>query len=166
MVDLLDVTVDVPSRYLLLAALAAAAVRIVTGLLKALQAAAGEGAAGYVRALPGHFLRALGGVGPRAAGGAGADGPDYLAPLVLGVVELLAYPVLMVASSWTTIGMWLILKTAVSFRRLAGDPHAAGRFLIENGLILILSYWMLTRYVSILPLDEGEFLPALARSGR
>jgi hypothetical protein len=157
---LLDVTIDRQGRYLLLALVCALAIRVVLSLLKSLEAAARLDGERFWRALPGHFWMTFNGVGYSETPDAKMDGNDYLAPLVLGFLELLAYPCLMVASDGSSIGWWLAFKTIVQWRRWSRSHTTFNRFLVGNALVLLLAYVVLSPHVDIPPLDDEVGLSA------
>ncbi len=70
---------------------------------------------------------------------------DWLFPFLLGTLELSAYPVLIHEAHQEYIGGWLALKTLAHWQEWKKRP-VYNRFLIGNGLILILA-WVLERWL-------------------
>ena len=75
------------------------------------------------------------------------EGGDYWAPYFLGVIELLAYPVLIATSQWSIIGAWFTLKTVAQYKQWSDRRSTFNRFLIGNALVVILAYWIARRCV-------------------
>ncbi|MGA2093409.1 MAG: hypothetical protein ABSH16_08395 [Sedimentisphaerales bacterium] len=74
---------------------------------------------------------------------------DYWHPFFLGIVELSAYPVLMVTNHWSFIGAWLAFKTIAQWKIWAEKRTTFNRFLIGNALTLFVSLLWLTHFVTI-----------------
>ena len=68
---------------------------------------------------------------------------DYFLGFFLGVIELLAYPILIFSNNIVLIGAWLLFKT---IHRTKYNPNEKrglyNRYLLANALILIFSYLM------------------------
>ena len=77
------------------------------------------------------------------------DRSDYLLPLILGIIELLTYPVLMATGAWTAIGAWIGFKTVAQFNLWKANRSAFNRYLIGNALVVILSLFFLVPYVFV-----------------
>ncbi len=132
--ELLSVTTPpwfVYSIYVLLSVLAA---RLVVSMLKAVEVRAKHK---FTAAFRTNFLL---GVSPDERQS------DYWHPLVLGLLEATAYPILMLAGNWEFIGAWIVLKTAGNWERWKKSRLSFNRFLIGNGVLLSLSY-LFTRLV-------------------
>ena len=74
---------------------------------------------------------------------------DYLAPFVLGFLELVTFPVLFAASLDTYVGAWLGLKVVANYKHWSDDAIKFNSFLLGNALVLLLSFLCLQSYVSI-----------------
>jgi hypothetical protein len=71
-------------------------------------------------------------------------------PIILGTLELLAYPILMETRHWTAIGAWLGLKTVVQWERWKDVEKGRAQynqFLIGNALVLIFSFFVVSIHV-------------------
>jgi len=84
---------------------------------------------------------------------------DHWTGFGLGFIELLSYPVLMVQMAWTFIGFWLGLKAVLQWTHWQSNRLAFNRFLIGNGLVLVLSLLLAQCYVESIPEDQ-QALPA------
>ena len=83
----------------------------------------------------------------KAFRGFGFTGLDHWMVGILGLLELIAYPVLMFADKWSFIGAWLGFKTISQWNRWGTDRNSFVRFLIGNILVLIAAYFILGRYI-------------------
>ncbi len=72
---------------------------------------------------------------------------DYWHGAVLGLIELLAYPVLMSTNHWPFIGAWLTFKTAGQWRMWSRRRSPFNRFLIGNAFEIVWALVILTPYV-------------------
>ena len=70
---------------------------------------------------------------------------DYWLPYIIGVAELLTYPILMSNGAWGVIGFWIGVKTAVSWRGWERTRTGYNRFLVGNivslGCSVLLSWY-------------------------
>ncbi len=136
--------------YLLVALFLALGVRLLLVLLKAYEVVSEEKGVAFWRAAA------------RMYSGRGATRPatdskvddrdgrgDYLAPLVLGWLELLTFPVLLRGGYWVYIGAWVGLKTLAQYRKWESNRSMFNRFLIGTALVLILAYVILLPYVGL-----------------
>jgi hypothetical protein len=67
---------------------------------------------------------------------------DFLYPFILGLMELLCYPILMRAGAWTVVGAWLAFKTVVHWSSWAKNRNPFNRYLIGNALVVVASFAM------------------------
>ncbi len=64
---------------------------------------------------------------------------DYWFPFIIGIVELLVFPVLMTKGWWTAIAAWIAIKTASSWGGWQKIRTSYNRFLFGNILSLACS---------------------------
>jgi hypothetical protein len=89
----------------------------------------------FVRA----FAKSFSGVG-----NADPNDDDYWHPFIIGTLELLVFPYLMLTENWNYIGAWLALKTVSQWKSWTERRHVFNRFLIGNLLVIGISYaWLL-----------------------
>jgi hypothetical protein len=69
----------------------------------------------------------------------------------VGLLELLVFPVLMATGNLPYIGAWLSFKVVAQWRRWGESRTDFNRFLILNGLVLLLSYWFARRFIYVPP---------------
>lgn len=74
---------------------------------------------------------------------------DYLAPYVLGLLELLAFPVLFEAGLYVYVGAWISLKLVAQYKHWADDRNTFNAFLLGNALVLVFAFVFLQSYVSV-----------------
>jgi hypothetical protein len=74
---------------------------------------------------------------------------DYLAPFVIGFLELLAYPLLFAGGLHVYVGAWISLKLVAQYKHWADDRNTFNAFLLGNGLILVFAFVFLQGYVSL-----------------
>ena len=68
---------------------------------------------------------------------------DYWLPYLLGLMELLAYPMLMVSNLPEFIGAWLVFKIVHRMRYAPGtDRGLYNSFLVANAMIIVIAYCM------------------------
>lgn len=72
--------------------------------------------------------------------GAGNEVDDYLLPAIVGLLELLVYPVLLAAGKPEYIGAWLGFKVVPKLGLWSAQRETYQRFLIGNALTIISSY--------------------------
>ena len=82
-------------------------------------------------------------------GGSVLTDPKHL-PTMIGLIELAAYPILMVIGQMVVIGAWLGIKTAGGWMGWQTSRTAFNRFLLFN-LVNILVAFALTHFVRYLP---------------
>src|SRR5437867_11164174 len=132
-IELLGVSIDPLSYYVLFAALLSLAVRVVMALLKV-----PERKSGKTRFVS--FIDNLKGFGSNRQ----VDDylyeelDDYLYPFYLGFIEFLSYPVLMAADLWPFIGVWLSFKTAGQWEHWQKSRHMFNRFLFCYALVCLM----------------------------
>jgi hypothetical protein len=76
---------------------------------------------------------------------------DLWIPAGIGVIELAAYPVLLVLGQILMIGGWVGIKTAGAWMGWQASRTSFNRFLLFNLLNLLLSYLWLSHYIKRLP---------------
>jgi len=64
---------------------------------------------------------------------------DFGYLFILGVIELLSYPILMITHQFAFIGAWIGFKTVAHWGPWKEKRYPLNRFLIGNALILLLS---------------------------
>ena len=69
--------------------------------------------------------------------------PDYFHPTILGLMELVVYPICMAVSAWPVIGAWISFKAVAQWGAWKKRRASFNRFLIGNALVLIASYIVL-----------------------
>jgi hypothetical protein len=74
---------------------------------------------------------------------------DYWLPVIIGVAELTAYPVLMSLNRLNVIGGWIAIKTAGQWGTWTNSRTAFNRFLVGNILGLAISYLWLSRWIHV-----------------
>lgn len=80
---------------------------------------------------------------------------DYWLPTIIGIAELVSYPVFLSIGNITVIGAWIAIKTAGQWRVWEKSRTAFNRFLVGNILVLLVSYFWLTKYVILKLADPG-----------
>lgn len=129
--ELLKVSVENPRTFLLLVVLGSVIVRLVVSAFDAWHRGKG-------------FVPIILGVGITEENKLVAA--DRLTRLFLGILELLAYPVLMKAGVPEYIGAWLAFKTVNRWQYRKQDRGLFNRYLLGNALILLFSY-CLARFI-------------------
>ena len=74
---------------------------------------------------------------------------DYLAPFVIGFLELLAFPILFAAGLHVYVGAWISLKLVAQYKHWADNRNTFNAFLLGNALILVFAFIFLQGHVSI-----------------
>jgi len=74
---------------------------------------------------------------------------DYLAPFIIGFLELLAFPILFAAGLHVYVGAWISLKLVAQYKSWADDRNTFNAFLLGNALILVFAFIFLQGHVSI-----------------
>lgn len=74
---------------------------------------------------------------------------DYLAPFIIGFLELLTFPILFAAGLHVYAGAWISLKLVAQYKHWADDRNTFNAFLLGNALILVLAFIFLQGHVSI-----------------
>ena len=68
---------------------------------------------------------------------------DYLLAFILGILELLAYPILLRTNHPAFIGAWLAFKTVHRWHYASEYKRGSfNRYLVSNAFILCISYWL------------------------
>ena len=70
---------------------------------------------------------------------------DYLLPFIVGLLELLVYPILLAAGKPEYVGAWLGFKVIPKLGTWSTNRETYQRFLIGNALVIVASY-ILQRY--------------------
>ncbi|MGB9235458.1 MAG: hypothetical protein WCC04_13680 [Terriglobales bacterium] len=73
---------------------------------------------------------------------------DLWLPFLIGLSELIAYPVLMKAGQFSAIGIWLAIRAGAGWRGWQQERTSYPRFVFGAILTLAISYF-LTNYVTI-----------------
>jgi hypothetical protein len=73
---------------------------------------------------------------------------DFLSSFVLGLMELLAFPILFATSLVTVIGVWIGFKAVAQWSTWKEQRFTFNRFLLGNVLVVMLSYALLWFYVN------------------
>jgi hypothetical protein len=79
----------------------------------------------------------------------GDIGPDYWLNSILGLLELLAFPILLALGAWIPVGSWLTLKTVAQWESWKAHRTVFNRFLIGNALVLIMSAFLGMHFVAL-----------------
>jgi len=67
---------------------------------------------------------------------------DYWLAFIIGVLEMLAYPPLIVTNAPTIIGGWLVFKTVNRWQYAPGQSRGPfNRYLVANAVILLGAYF-------------------------
>ena len=75
---------------------------------------------------------------------------DYFLSSVIGIIELLSFPVMIVADKWNFIGVWLGIKTAAHWDGWSRSRTPFVRFLVGNALVIFVSFF-LSQFVVKIP---------------
>lgn len=132
---LLSAQVVLPGEYVFCAFLGSLGIRVVLAILYALELALQGGWSRLKEGFLGGFLG-----NRQAQPGNGVEGGDYWTPYLLGVIELIAYPLLIATSEWQIIGAWFTLKTVAQYGHWNRSRSTFNRFLIGNALVVIFAY--------------------------
>jgi hypothetical protein len=153
-IDLLGVSIDPLSYYVLFAGLLSLAVRVVMALLKV-----PERKNGKTRFVS--FIKNLKGFGSnrKVDDYLYEELDDFLYPFYLGFLEFLSYPVLMAADLWPFIGVWLAFKIAGQWEHWKKSRHIFNRFLIGNALVIVLSLLIMVGFV-----QGSEYIPTVTEA--
>jgi len=74
---------------------------------------------------------------------------DYWQPFILGVLELMVFPVLIATEHWNYVGAWLGFKTLAQAVRWNEDRGVFNRFLIGSALVILASYYLASMVVLV-----------------
>lgn len=74
---------------------------------------------------------------------------DYLAPFIIGFLELLTYPILFAAGLHLYVGAWISLKLVAQYKHWADNRNTFNAFLLGNALILVFAFTFLQEHISI-----------------
>ncbi len=75
---------------------------------------------------------------------------DRFTSTVLGLLELVVYPILISLHAWALIGGWVGLKTLSSWGRWAAERRLAYQyFLIGNAFVFIVAYLLAKHYLIV-----------------
>ncbi|SRR6266498_4766291 len=64
---------------------------------------------------------------------------DFWVPSFIGTLELVIFPLLISLTEWRSIGGWIAIKTAVSWKGWTTDRASYNRFLLGNALVIFAS---------------------------
>ena len=67
----------------------------------------------------------------------------------LGVLEILAFPILMKTNNWSFIGAWIGFKVLGNWKIWSEKREVVNRFLVGVGLVLVASLLIMKDYVSL-----------------
>ena len=87
---------------------------------------------------------------------------DYWHPFVLGVLELLALPILMSTGLWTLVGGWVAFKGLTQWRFWTERRSPFNRFLICNMAMLLWGLLVMTQHVHVPTVPPKAAQPAAA----
>jgi hypothetical protein len=73
--------------------------------------------------------------------------PDFWYNTLLGVLELLAYPVLIYSQHFDVIGWWFGIKTISQWKVWSEKRFAFNRFLLINAFVLFISFFLAERFI-------------------
>ncbi len=138
----LGVTIDDPLSYFLMAFGLSTAVRLVLCLIKAYEVAGQSKQVAFWASVGRGF------VGLSPSPGKEAQKSDFLSPFLVGLLELLSFPVLMAGTHWSYIGWWLGFKTAAQYKHWTTERAVFNRYLVGNALVLVLAVIVLVPRVS------------------
>jgi hypothetical protein len=74
--------------------------------------------------------------------------PDFWYNTLLGILELLVYPVLIYSQHFDVIGWWFGIKTISQWKVWSEKRFAFNRFLLINACVLFISYFLAVRFIS------------------
>jgi hypothetical protein len=77
--------------------------------------------------------------------------PDLWYPSILGIIEMMTFPILIKAQLYSAIGAWVAFKTVSQWKVWGDDRNVFNRFLIAHALLLIICFLILLKFVSIKP---------------
>jgi len=90
-----------------------------------------------------NFFRVFAGTGYKEKACNPPIAADYWLGFLIGVIELLSYPILFLSNHETFIGAWLAFKTVNRWEYAPGYKRGHfNRYLIANALILLISYFL------------------------
>jgi hypothetical protein len=135
--------IEAPALYVSLAALGSFAVRLLSCTLKAMDTFTGDSAKAP-RGFRSRFWVSFRGFGSNPL-----ENDDYWHPFVLGCMELVALPVLMVMGAWNFVGAWVAFKALGNWKVWTERRSPFNRFLICNLAMLLLSFLLLSRLVHV-----------------
>lgn len=67
----------------------------------------------------------------------------------LGLLEILAFPILMKTNNWSFIGAWIGFKVLGNWKVWNEKREVVNRYLVGVGLVLVLSLLIMTDFVSL-----------------
>jgi hypothetical protein len=73
---------------------------------------------------------------------------DFLQPVILGLLELLVYPILMGNNLPVYIGAWLGFKVVPRLGSWEKSRNTYQRFLIGNALVILASYLLMRAFIA------------------
>ncbi len=72
---------------------------------------------------------------------------DYWQTWIIGVLELISFPILLASGYAQYIGGWLIIKTLPQWTHWQNRRWVYNRFLIGNAIILLIAYFMTKLFI-------------------
>jgi hypothetical protein len=76
--------------------------------------------------------------------------PDIWYNTILGLLELIAFPILMQAGQYIMIGAWIGFKGIAQWSAW-GNRFAFNRFLLIHAFVLFVSFWWLMNFITLFP---------------
>ena len=73
---------------------------------------------------------------------------DFLSPFFLGLLELIAFPILIATGALTVIGAWIGFKAIAQWGTWKEERFTFNRFLLGNALVVAVSYWLAWEFVT------------------
>jgi hypothetical protein len=73
--------------------------------------------------------------------------PDLWYNFFIGVIELIAYPHLMVAGKWEIIGVWIGFKIFVPGIKYTSSKLAVNRFVLINAINILIALILVKQHV-------------------
>jgi hypothetical protein len=138
-----DWQIESPACYLAAVVLCAIAIRLFHCTLAAYKRTHELGWSRQVYAK--QFKRFFVGIHPAGTG----SSSDYGFTLILGVFELIAYPILIATGAWVAVGTWVGLKALAQWKVWESDRAVFNLFLIGNASNVLVAAFILVRFVSL-----------------
>jgi hypothetical protein len=81
---------------------------------------------------------------------------DLWLPTLIGLAELIAYPVLLAVGQTVIIGAWIAFKTAGAWTGWRTSGTAFNRFLLFSLLNVIVAYFLSAHFIRAVPCSVGK----------